>query len=314
MPGIDDLLPSILDRIFRDLDLRALMNLRCTSQSQSAMVSSALKSTLIRLVGNFVGGPQALLELLTEMDGYVGGEVAMAYLLQGTDTSFLPKTLELFLPASRSSWMAFTNHLVKIQGAVEQPNPPFHTSTTRPETRVPLVRGVRAGVRYTTSYGTLLVYRSVTKDALVPISQQWGSHRIVYANLTYSGAGYPALLFEHRALLGTIPSERVRRTPAESEAVEQVLDDERRGFDIRLMPTQWSDLGVHGCGAQEYACPAQTRSFVDRGSLRLRVQPLVHRGLKTTVMWRLVPRPCVGGCLGRGDMAWLNQTETMLSS
>ncbi|TFK84220.1 hypothetical protein K466DRAFT_602183 [Polyporus arcularius HHB13444] len=315
MATLDHLPPSVVHQICGRLDFPTLIKLRRTSHFYLASVSEHLQDTLTSHIAPFARDPSSLLDLVTQLGGYVGGDVALAQLLR--DMEIRPTHLELFLPTGRTAWKHLQNNLIEVQGATQQPakSHPSSISLSLLPAHAAIREGpgTRAAVLFTTSTGAILVYRSQTGDALLPITQQWGSHRVAYTNRLYSGCGYPRLLFRRRVLMGTTPSDRIARRLGQEDISVVIKRDTRRGFDIRLSPRQWCDMEVDGCGAMVFLCPAQRRSILDAGSLCVRTSPLQTDILKTRVEWRMSLRPCVGGCLGIGAWSAITHHETILN-
>ncbi|TFK84162.1 hypothetical protein K466DRAFT_602240 [Polyporus arcularius HHB13444] len=287
MPQLSDQPLAVLVRVCQHLDLVSLFKFRRTSHILLDATSLHLKACLLELVGRFVPDAHRLLEFLTEIKGYVGGDVALAFLLRDMDLAL--DSLELFLPVTARAWNDFESHLIHSQSALKVPE---NHDRSFPPRRPPVLLspGTRTTARFTTPRGTLLLYRSHTSDALVPISQQWASHRLLYVNLRHSGAAYPRLLFKRRALLGTRPARPDGRVAEGQDLDELVRRDAERGFDVRLAAHQWEELAVHGCGADVYLCASQARTFNDAGSLGFRLSPLADRMVATWVEWRLPAR------------------------
>ena len=262
------------------LDMRALMPLRQTSKANLDLVGAALGQSLEQLVEGYVPDALEFLNLLTARSCYVGGEVALRFMLR-RDATFKPSQLDIFV--SPEHYLAIESHLVDYQGALQG----RHDNADGTNTRDLEDRGQFAMSYFETPVGTVVLHSSCTADALVPISRAWCTLEVTYANLTHIGTGYPTLLFGGRGLLG----DGVR------DETERVHLAHRRGLDVRLMPDQWPDLQLTGCGRVEWVCPTQPRSMVDRGAMCVRLFPLETGRIEASNMWRMDTRPCGGPCL-----------------
>ncbi|RDX45223.1 hypothetical protein OH76DRAFT_1358300 [Lentinus brumalis] len=268
MPSFVHLSEGLKLRVCGFLDLRSLFDFRQTSRPHLEVVATELQGRLTAHIGTFVPHPQVLLEKLTAYGGVVGGEVALAFLLRHTD--FTPTSLDLYLPVGLESWIRFENHLIYDQWAI--PERGFPLLQTQPLSRLVRKpspgRGIRTAARFSLNMGspehvverTVNLFRSQSSDPLVPISQGRATHLLAYANLDHLGCGYPLLLLNHRSLMGTGPRD-------ENELISL---DIARGIDFGLSATKWPDISLIACGAPQWLCPSQTRSFNDCGSLYAR--------------------------------------------
>ncbi len=269
-------------RVCYFLDLKTLLRLRRTSKALLDIVTAELEDAFIQLLSLFVPDPQSLSEALVDNQSFVGGSVALAFILR--DSSIIPNTLDIFIPRSRG--MNVENHLAYYQSADEQSWTPYNAANTT------TLGARRLGQIVCTSAtgGRINLYESSADNALVPICLSWATHLVIYVNGAYFGTGYPNLLQRRRAILG-------QHFPGE---VDQLEKYERRGFDIRFFSRQWVDMQEFGCGASQWSCATQERRFDDAGSLKVRVRPLdpsaAEDDVTASVVWRLDTRPCGGAC------------------
>lgn len=275
---------AIALRVCHFLNIATLLRLRGTCKTLLAVVTAELEQSLVELLALFVPHPQLLSEALVTNQAFVGGSVALAFILR--DDSIRPSTLDIFVP--RSQGMVMENHFAYYQSADESdswfPDDTVNAANLRS-------RGLGQIVCTSANGRPIYLYESSENNALVPICRSWATHLVTYVNAAYFGTGYPALLHARRALLG-------QHYPGEEEQLDKY---HRRGFDIRLYPSQWVDMQGYGCGASLWSCPTQTRRLNDKGSLTIHVQPLDKTAglhdLIASVFWRMDTRPCAGACL-----------------
>lgn len=261
------------------LDMRALMPLRQTSKGNLDLVGWELRQRLERLVGDYVPDASEFLTVLTARSCYVGGEVALRFMLRSA--TFKPSHLDIFV--SPQHYLAIESHLVDDQGAIER----SHATADGTNTRDLEDRGQFGMSWLETPIGKVVLHSSCTTDALVPISRAWCTLEVTYANLDHIGTGYPRLLFAGRGLLGDGVRDETRR----------VQMARRRGLEVRLMPDVWPDLELQGCARAKWVCPTQPRSMVDEGAMCVRLFPLQTRRVEASNTWRMDTRPCGGPCL-----------------
>lgn len=264
------------------LDLKTLLRLRRTSKALLDIIMTELEDAFIQLLGLFVPDPQSLSEALIDNQSFVGGSVALAFILH--DSSIIPNMLDIFIPQSRG--MNVENHLAYYQSADEQSWTPYNTANTT-------TLGARwlGQIVCTSATGRHInLYESSADNARVPICLSWAIHLVIYVNSAYFGMGYTNILQCRRAILGQHFLGKV----------DQLEKYERQGFDIWFFSRQWVDMQEFGCGASQWLCATQERHFDDAGSLKVCVRPLdpsaAEDDVTASVVWRLDTHPCGGAC------------------
>ncbi|RDX52568.1 hypothetical protein OH76DRAFT_1345253 [Lentinus brumalis] len=281
------------------LDLRTLLCFRATSKDHLELATDEFKRSLLSLARRFIPRPEQLLAALDHTSGFIGGSVAVLFLLR--DRSFIPRSLDVFIP--RDAWWRFEAHLLHAQNA-SRVGMVLPTADGDEEDNDDILqqRGLVRIAVFRTHLGIVRLFRSVAPDALVPIARSWGTHLVAYVGPGHFGHGYATLFFQRRAVLGDLLRDEAERVRAY----------QRRGFDIRLSPTQWSDLRLQGCGEESWICPTQPRSFDDDGALSVRMRPLQTEALESEVVWRLGGRPCGGPCLEVTDELGMEPAHRVL--
>ncbi|KAI0687479.1 hypothetical protein C8Q76DRAFT_803435 [Earliella scabrosa] len=277
---VSDLPPAARAWLCQFLDFRALMRLRRVSHGCLRLVHEELFESLRVLVQTFVRNADELVDVLTRLDGYIGGDVALLFFLR--TSHFHANSLELYVPPT--AYDILRDYLRIRQGAIERPPPTFSD-------HVEYVWNTRAVEQYTDfrtpSNHTVRLFQSVTHDALAPITRGWATHTINYVNATYFGCAHPSLLFSYRAWLSVEGDDEFAL----------LREAETRGFDVRFCPSQWPDLGVGLCGAARGLCPSQVRRFSERHAIAARMRPTADQPLATRLRWRTSEVPCGGPCL-----------------
>ncbi|RPD63947.1 hypothetical protein L227DRAFT_561385 [Lentinus tigrinus ALCF2SS1-6] len=283
-------------------DMRALLRLRCASRKWLDVVHRDLRGSLIALLRPFVPYPYRLLQALDQAKGYIGGSVAVLFILR--DSSFAPQDLDLYVSAYDQ--LVLENHLIYEQDFVEEaylgPELQVEETENGEEVEVEVVspgaaalqgQGMRSVSRFQSLLGTeiIYIYSSGVNDPLLPIARSWASHLATYASLRHFRAVFPKLLLERRSLLGDGHYGQVGNEMA------QVKKWAQRGFNIKLTPERWFNNALAHCAAPWYFCPTQGRRFQDPGSLCARMDPLKDVPLWSLMIWRLDIRPCQGSCL-----------------
>ncbi|RDX52566.1 hypothetical protein OH76DRAFT_1416678 [Lentinus brumalis] len=276
------LAPDAHLRILHYSDMPTLLQIRATCRFNLAAVQQELQSSFKSLLHERVPVVDSFMAALVANRSYVGGSVAVAFLARDLDIT--PGNLDVFTPRFRG--VTLLHHLVHVQKGVDRTEYPQTEEEEEAQRRVWGCDGIWQIYHVSTPRGQVNIYVSVDEEALVPIAGSWATHLLSYVNPDHFGTAYPVLFFAHRALLGSLVAY---------EAV-QVKKSVRRGFDLRLFPTQWGDLRVADCGASRSLCPTQARYFDDSEALCTRFQPLQTAYVDPTVVWRMDGRPCGQDC------------------
>ncbi len=290
---MDRMPTSVLRECASSLDFRSLLHLRATSRALLDVATTELRSSLCYILRQFVPKPEQLLALLDTVQGYVAGTAATQFLLRDWKGGLEPgEPLTLYVPPA--GYDQVIQHLCDLQSASTLSN----CCSTVDTMDYFELEGISAEASLHTPYGIVSVCQSDRSDALYACAARArASHLIAYTNGRYFGCGYPLLLFMHYSLItyqGCLHPE------------DSVLDEhQRHGISIRMFSRQWADLRAKGhdrCAADKWCCPAQLRTFHDRGSLCARFHPLATEPLHSRVKWRLDTRPCGGTCLAEDPL------------
>ena len=285
--------PTLQRRICGYLDLQSLLRMRRCSKHYLALITNVLTEDLEDLLGSFVPLPSYLTALLVDRNAFIGGAVAMHFLLRDADLSCiraLTPHLELYVP--QEHYDAVIHHMeTRQRGRKFDYDPPddVNFSDWKEDHALQDVVGVE------TPYGTVHIFCAMGSDALAPIARAWSTLHISYTNGVLLGTGYPQLLFERRGLLGDMASPEADL--AMCKAYEAL------NFDIRLDASAWFKQGLHvgetPCCADLWCCHVQPRRFDHAGALRCKIDVFVDRAkvAGTWVTWRMDIRPCGGSCL-----------------
>ena len=230
------------------------------------------------LVSPFVHDATSLIAHLTALNSFIGGEIALLFILR--TCAFKPGALDIFAPCGRG------NDVITYLRQFQQVSDAAPIGVTEQEERrigveeIVHLRGPRRRL--------INVHCGTFDDGRVAIAGSWSTHLVNYVNAKHFGSAYPDLLWTHRGILGDCGADRAKLA---REAAE-------RGLEVRVRPSQWPDLDLSSCGASQYACGTQVRTFDDRGCLRARMDPRQGEPLKSEVWWRMTLMPCGGPCLG----------------
>ncbi len=289
-------LPETLQRrVCEFLDLRSVLRLRRCSSHYLELVTNDLTETFEASLSAFVPYPTDLMRNLISCDAYVGGDVALHYLLREPfNANAMEAHLDVYVPEGQFDW--FVQHLETEQAGVlgDFPAPPGENVDEWLEHHALVEVAV-----VETSVGLVYLHRAQGEDALAPVARSWSTLHICYANGVLLGCGFPTLLFDRRGLIGDMSTEE--------EDLRLCQEYMRRGFDLRLSASSWDDFGgtpdgPMRCCADSWCCHAQPRTFEDRGALRCQAVLGMDKAYvaDTWVTWRLDIRPCGGDCLKDG--------------
>ncbi|RDX44744.1 hypothetical protein OH76DRAFT_1421220 [Lentinus brumalis] len=283
-------------RICQLLDMRTLLRLRRCSNQYLELVSNELTESLEQRLAPYVPFPDALLINLIDRDAFVGGHVALQFLLRDpADDVEVPGHLDLYVPAEQVD--AVVHHLETRQGGsvVEFPPPEGCNMDDWLEEH-----SLLEVVAVETTAGLVYVHRAQGEDALAPIARSWSTLHMCYANGVLFGCAFPGLTFDRRGLVGDMSSE--------DEDVRLCAAYLAKGFDLRMSASSWEEYGAGDgtivCCAPHWCCHAQPRRFDDPGALRCKVRMDIDAACiaPTWVTWRLDIRPCGGDCLRDGEL------------
>ncbi|TFK82747.1 hypothetical protein K466DRAFT_499750 [Polyporus arcularius HHB13444] len=268
----------------RFCDMPTLLQFRATCRFNLTAVRQELHRSLRQALQPFIRNVEAFIAALFTNQAFVGGSVAVLFLARDLDIT--PANLDVFVPRDRG--FPFLYDLIDNQGGIDRTVYPPTEEEEEEERRGWIPMGVWQIYRVSIRTGMVNIYVSVDTEALVPIACSCATHLITYVGPHHFGTAYPSLFFARRAILGS-PTDTVDHERAMVKAV-------RRGFDVRMFPTQWEDLRLPDCGASRGICPMQARRLDDQTALCARFQPLETPHLDPTIVWRLDARPCGGEC------------------
>lgn len=259
------------------MDIPTLLTFRQASRSSLNLVRSELVTTLFFIVGRFVPNPSLLLAKLDTHGAFISGSTALQFFLRNTDVK--PKNLDIFLPYD--SLPPLLHHMFTVQAGLV-------LCTSRPVSDTLPHMLAEQAITIRTPYGDVNLWQSNAHTSFLPMACGPTSAHFLYVNTTHFGCGYPTLLFNNRAIVGH---------PHLVDFDLAITKCKKRKLDLRLFTHMWNDLAHHGpCAAKHFSCPAQERTFSDKGSLRARMHPLKHDVVEPGVVWRLDCRPCGRGC------------------
>ncbi len=272
------------------VDMQTLLTLRCCSRAALDVVAALFQHNLAVLCKAFVPRPDELLYVLPRMRAFIGGDVAVQFMLPQLHVPC--HSLDIFVP--QSELLSALYHLEQYQRATE-------TSVSEGDDDVSnwMIRhAIQSITTFHTPLGVVKVYESTGNDALAPLACAASSSlQVSYVNTHHFGTSFPRLLFDHR---GIVADWRDGET-------EEVMAWGRRGVDLRISARAWPEYRTTPCPRRFQVCHTSPRSFVDEGSMRCRVMPTHKRALQSAVWFRLDVRPCGGGCLGDAGLTWVSE-------
>ncbi|KAI0711630.1 hypothetical protein C8Q76DRAFT_797903 [Earliella scabrosa] len=297
---------DLLALVSQSLDVGSLLNWRNASRVTYRVVAEELRSTLKDLLHPFIPCSAEFLQVLTDCQALIGGEVALAFFLR--DPTFPISHVEIF--TSDTGFHTLIDffslspsicHAVSLED-ITSPSPIYITQ--------------REVARYATfrtaDRGAIFVYESITMSACSPISRTWNTGLMNYVTAHSFGCAYPPLTSARRALVSDMTLDNIM-----SHEVWTLSQMVSHGFSFAVDPSRWPSYqdhppralmaGVFPCRRPLFICPDQGRYFGDTGSLVDFFDPVTHgaaftqdRGLAPyghMATWRLwSTRACNAGC------------------
>ncbi|RPD55255.1 hypothetical protein L226DRAFT_470691 [Lentinus tigrinus ALCF2SS1-7] len=263
-------------------DMPTLLRVRATCRDNLTATAKELHRYLHELLAPLVPDVDAFLVTLQANRAFVGGSVAMAFMLR--DGSIIPRNLDIFVGLPRGQPML--HYLLTRQAAVDVTVKPATEAQQKALVKRLRARGESQFYCTQTPRATIHLHVSLHDAALLPVTCAWGTPGICYVGPQHFGTPYPSLFFARR---GIVASSSTDATPALQGALA-------RCFDIRMFPTQWPDQDDGVCGSSTGVCPMQARRLDDQWALCAQFQPLEARPLSPKIIWRLDGRPCGGQC------------------
>ncbi|RDX39986.1 hypothetical protein OH76DRAFT_1490669 [Lentinus brumalis] len=220
------------------VNLPSLLALRACSHHTLAVVAAVLQVTLQALCGWFLRYPDIFLTVLVESEAFVGGQVAVRFMLR--DLPFRPQHLDVYVPVA--AYRAVRRHLVRIQQATMVSGP--DSQWNHDNERWLVDHGLNDTSVLQTKEGTIKLHRALTSQALAGIACAGTSAEVSYVNPTYFGTGYPSLLFRHHALFADWKED--------DEDILSILRWRVRGLDIRMAARAWEECRGLVCAATKW--------------------------------------------------------------
>ncbi|KAI0698728.1 hypothetical protein C8Q76DRAFT_593184, partial [Earliella scabrosa] len=260
--------------ITQHMDMPSLLLWKGVCRASQEQVIKVLRANLHKLLRRFVPATRELLRVVTECRAFIGGLVALAFLLPNievetttlevfTDDLYFPSFLEYLL---YSPFIA--PHLI-FHGTVIMLKP---HRTHRAVSRI---------AKFSTTSGLhVSVHESTTISACSPISRSWNTALINFVTETTFGCAYPRLTFHKRAILPDM--HLVTMTREERNVLAHLHNI---GFSLAFHPGEWGDyeartrstrfnVALFPCFRHLYICPDQGRYFGDPGSLVGFIDPI----------------------------------------
>ncbi|TFK85192.1 hypothetical protein K466DRAFT_601393 [Polyporus arcularius HHB13444] len=270
--------------IWAAVDLPTLLVLRSCSHNALTVVGEVLRASVSLLCRQFLDDTAAFLQELSHCRGVIGGQVAVRFMLR--DLPFVPESLEVYVPPDV--------HLEMQRHLLDTHHMTLLVSFDSPENADEAWLADHA-LHYTdvlrTQQGrTIILHRCSEAEPLAAVACAPTSAEVTYVSPEGFGTAYPALLFQHRALVADWAHD--------DRNIGALLDwRRRRGIDLRMAARVWPEYRGMYCAAAKWVCHTQPRTFTDGGALAVRFSPLQGPREESTVMWRLDGRPCGGSCL-----------------
>ena len=302
--------PELSGMIADEMDIASLICWRQTCIANYAHAVASLERKLVGLVDTFLSYPTALLQVVTDFNAVIGGEVALAYIRR--DVLVRPHSLEIFV--SRLEYEAIcrsilSDPLLSLDIVDATTVKADYTVCTQRDITQTLRLRLRSGL-------DMHVRRSSTLSPLSPIARAPCTALMNFVTRESFGCAYPRLTLNNQALLCDLGMDAADYLDG---AARNVLVDV--GIDAAVEPSHWPEYRVwsptpsnvdtvNACWRSHFICPEQGRFFGDRGSFVDFVSPLDCGAVELrdrrappfgcTIVWRLSSSyQCVMSCEGR---------------
>ena len=293
-----------------EMDIASLVCWRQTCTANYAHAVASLERKLVRLVDSFLSYPTALLQVVSDFNAVIGGEVALAYIRR--DVTIRPHSLEIFVGRLQYEGICraiLSDPLLSLDIVVATTvNADYMLCTQRDITRTLRLR-LRSGL-------DMHIRRSSTLSPLSPIARAPCTAFMNFVTRESFGCAYPRLTLNNQALLCDIGMGVADHLDG---AARDILVD--IGIEAAVEPSHWPEYRLwsptpsnvatsNACWRSHFICPEQGRFFGDRGSLVDFVSPLDCGAVQLrdrrappfgcTIVWRLSSSyQCVMSCEGR---------------
>ncbi|KAI0698732.1 hypothetical protein C8Q76DRAFT_634001 [Earliella scabrosa] len=292
-----------------------LLQWKGVCRASQEQVTKALRGNLSKLLRRFVPANRELLRIVTHCRAFIGGSLALAFLLPDTEVETMALDIftddvcfETFLDLLRYT-PSIAPHLTYSRTIIVLKPHRIHRAVSR------------IAIFNTASGRRVFLHESTTISGCSPISRSWTSALINFVTESTFGCAYPRLTFNKRAIVADM--HLFTMTFEERGVLANLYDI---GFSLAFHPGQWSEYealveftrsngmpagncgdSLFPCFRALYICPDQGRYFGDPGSLVGFFDPVVH-GPRTALMrsmppfgpmaaWRLwVSASCEEGC------------------
>ena len=253
--------------------MRTLLAWRATGRENYKDVCQELRSSLERMLRDFVPSPGTLLSLLTRTRALLSGELAICYLLR--DASLGAQSLDIFVG---SVW--FDTFIETFGDSPQLSGYQVRWSMPDHEHSHVITRHVATSLQISLSTGRqLTIHAAASPSACHAIACSPSSLGITFVTEFSFATAYPRLTFNRRAIISW-------DALAQGDDLELDMYDrfETAGFTFEEDPAVWSeypeelDSSMHSspleCLRSQYLCPQQGRYFGDDGSMVCFMDPL----------------------------------------
>ena len=255
------------------MDMCTLLAWRATNQENYRDVCRELRSSLERLLRDFVPSPAELLSLLTRNRALLSGELAVCYILR--DAALSPQSLDIFVG---SVW--FDNFIDSFGTSPQLSGYQVRWSMIDHEQPRVASRHVATSLQLSLSTGRLLaIHAAASPSACHAIACSPSSLGTTFITEFSFATAYPRLIFSRRAIVSW--SALAECSDLELDMYQRLED---AGFSLEEDPVAWneysgeSDSRVQSspleCLRSQYLCPQQGRYFGDDGSMVCFMDPL----------------------------------------
>lgn len=261
-----------------------------SAPEHTAWINTYLDLAYDRALRAYVGDPAAFRAYMRMMGAVISGSFALAFLLHNQHNHFTPNDLDLYVPLDFA--FRFALYLVRVEGYE-------HVRTSR----VPYGRLAAHEFVIVMQKGTqcIDVIPSSNECSLYPLTHFWASHLMNYLSADAYCIAYPELTFAGRSVLS--PYQLLQYAFPYQYVAKLIEKYEGRGFDFRVRPYAWDNIGARGPCVGNSACPRMCWFFGDRFCAQGQLsRDRAHSGFprklpsdKTAYWWR-GGDPCGDGC------------------
>ncbi|KAI1782576.1 hypothetical protein LXA43DRAFT_905390, partial [Ganoderma leucocontextum] len=210
------------------MDLPSLIHWKATCRTAYAQAVSSQRRSLSRLIAPFVPNPHILIDLLPQFRAFLGGEVALAFLLR--DPNFHPTAIDIFCNIFQFDTLcsALLHHstlrtLIEHHEIVNHPSSFFSPREVVQYLHIRFVNG-----------RSIYVHRSTSISASSPVIRAPNTGLMNYVTPYGFASAYPVLTLDRKAIISDLTLATM--TTRDQAMVDNML---RAGFSLAVSPCAW---------------------------------------------------------------------------